>query len=62
MENCIFNVNLNRVIRVGLIGKEAFEQGTKELEEIVLFTMVHVIKIRHLKLEVFQFQACITSW
>lgn len=62
MENCIFNVHLNKVIRVGLIEKEAFEQGTEELEGILLFTMVHVIKIRHLKLEVFELQACRTSW
>ena len=32
MKSCIFNVNSDRVIRVGLIEKESFEQGTEELE------------------------------
>lgn len=41
------------MIRVGLIEKESFEQGTEELEVIAPLTMVHVIKIKHLKLEVF---------
>lgn len=41
------------MIRIGLIGKQSLEQGTKEVEGIAPFIVGHVIKSKHLKLEVF---------